>query len=207
MERVQSGTLRPKDMTIPGPLGEAEARAVLALEKLVESEKLRLERSRALGEAVRPLDVPGPFGELERYVGDIIRAEKQRVVDREANEGRLVRPKDTSIPSGLGEAERKAEEDWRRLRREETERQSSLRRFLAERRPMAADAESPLGVTEAFTVGLLQGPKFLKETLARAKRSWSSGKILAEQNKDEYVLPTIKGALESEDESQEEKKT
>ena len=70
VERVRSGTIRPKDMATRSPLGDAEARAVLALERVVESEKFRMDQSRRRGgEAVRPIDVPGPLGEFERYVG------------------------------------------------------------------------------------------------------------------------------------------
>lgn len=179
VERARSGTVRPKDMEARGPLGEAEARAVLALGRVIESEKFRMDQSRRRGgEAVRPIDVPGPLGELERYVGDIIRAERQRVKDREANEGKLVRPKDSSIKSGLGEVERKASEDWELLRNEEKERLFSLGRFLNERRPMEADKDSPLGVTEAFTVGLLRGPTLLREVASRVTELLGSEELL-----------------------------
>eukprot|EP00577_Skeletonema_sp_RCC1716_P015236 CAMPEP_0113413684 /NCGR_PEP_ID=MMETSP0013_2-20120614/23581_1 /TAXON_ID=2843 ORGANISM="Skeletonema costatum, Strain 1716" /NCGR_SAMPLE_ID=MMETSP0013_2 /ASSEMBLY_ACC=CAM_ASM_000158 /LENGTH=440 /DNA_ID=CAMNT_0000300423 /DNA_START=52 /DNA_END=1374 /DNA_ORIENTATION=+ /assembly_acc=CAM_ASM_000158 len=168
VERVRSGTVRPKDMNDKSPLGNAEARAVLALQKVIQSEKARMDQSRRRGgEAVRPIDVPGPLGEFERYVGDIIRSERQRVKDRELNEGKLVRPKDASITSGLGEVERKAVEDWETLQNEEKQRLLSLRRFLSERRPMEADRESPLGVTEAFTVALLKGPKLVAKVADR----------------------------------------
>jgi len=168
VERVRSGTVRPKDMNDKSPLGNAEARAVLALQKVIQSEKARMDQSRKRGgEAVRPIDVPGPLGEFERYVGDIIRSERQRVKDRELNEGKLVRPKDASITSGLGEVERKAVEDWETLQNEEKQRLLSLRRFLSERRPMEADRESPLGVTEAFTVALLKGPKLVAKVADR----------------------------------------
>ena len=178
VERTRSGTIRPKDMKSPGPLGEAEARAVLALERIVESEKLRMDQSRIRGgEVVRPIDVPGPLGEFERYVGDIIRAEKQRVKDREANEGKLVRPKDASIQSGLSEVERKAVDDWELLRKEENERFYSLQRFLSDRRPMETDKESPLGVTEAFTVALVRGPQLIGKVVGRVKELLNSEEV------------------------------
>jgi mRNA-degrading endonuclease RelE of RelBE toxin-antitoxin system len=163
---VRSGTLRPKDMKIRGPLGEAEARAVLALDKVVESERSRMERSRYTGEMTRPIDVPGPLGEFEKYVGDIIRAERQRVKDRERNDGKLVRPKDASLQSGLGDVERKAVEDWEKLAKEEKERYQSFKRFLEERRPADADKDSPLGLMEAFTVKLLNGPRLIMDGLS-----------------------------------------
>ena len=182
VERVRSGTIRPKDMKTRSPLGEAEARAVLALDMIVESEKIRMDQSRRRGgEAVRPIDVPGPLGEFERYVGDIIRAERQRVKDRDANEGNLVRPKDATIKSGLSEVERKAVEDWERIKKEEEERLISLQRFLSERRPMEADKESSLGLTEAFVVGLLRGPKLIGKVFGRVKELLNSTE-LAEQD-------------------------
>jgi len=168
VERVRSGTVRPKDMNDNSPLGKAEARAVLALQRVIESEKARMDQSRRRGgEAVRPIDIPGPLGEFERYVGDIIRSERQRVKDRELNEGKLVRPKDASITSGLGEVERKAVEDWETIQIEEKQRLSSLKRFLTERRPMETDRDSPLGVTEAFTVALLKGPRLVAKVADR----------------------------------------
>ena len=184
VERVRTGTIRPKDMPSRSPLGEAEARAVLALEKVIESEKARMEQSRRRGgEAVRPIDVPGPLGEFERYVGDIIRAERQRVKDRDANEGKLVRPKDGSIQSGLGKVERKASEDWEKLTREEKERQQSLRRLMNERRPMESDKDSPLGVTETFMVGLLRGPRLMGKVVGRVKE------LLSSEDLEELGLP------------------
>ncbi len=201
VSRVQSGTVRPKDAKTPGPLGEAEARAVLALDRIVESEKFRMDQSRMRGgEAVRPIDVPGPLGEFERYVGDIIRAERQRVKDREANEGKLVRPKDASIKSGLSEVERKAAEDWELLRREENERLSNLQRLLAERRPMETDKDSALGVTETFAVGLLRGPRLLMKTVDRVKELMSSQDVEGEDKEvlQQSSLPASLGDSESE---------
>jgi hypothetical protein len=175
---VRSGTIRPKDMKTRSPLGEAEARAVLALDMIVESEKIRMDQSRRRGgEAVRPIDVPGPLGEFERYVGDIIRAERQRVKDRDANDGNLVRPKDATIKSGLSEVERKAVEDWEKIKTEEEERLFSLQRFLSERRPMEADKDSPLGVTEAFVVGLLHGPKLIGKVFGRVRELLNSAEL------------------------------
>lgn len=127
---------------------------------------------------MRPIDVPGPLGEFERYVGDIIRSERQRVKDRELNEGKLVRPKDASITSGLGEVERKAAEDWETLQNEEKRRLVSLGRFLSERRPMERDKDSPLGVTEAFTVAVLKGPKLLAKVADRVTTELMKSKEL-----------------------------
>ena len=169
VERVRSGTLRPKDMKIRGPLGEAEARAVLALDRIIESERIRAERSQRMGEAMRPIDVPGPLGEFEKYVGDIIRAERQRVKDRERNDGKLVRPKDASLPSGLGDVERKAVEDWEKLAAEEKQRFSSFKRFLEERRPADVNKDGPLGIIESFAVKLLNGPRLIGKVVDRVQ--------------------------------------
>lgn len=182
VERVRSGTLRPKDMKIRGPLGEAEARAVLAIDRVVESERARMERSRYSGEMTRPIDVPGPLGEIEKYMGDIIRSERQRVKDREWNNGKLVRPKDASIRSGLGDVERKAVEDWEKLAKEEKDRFSSFKRFLEERRPADVDGDSPLGVIEAFTVKLLNGPRLIAKTFSRVKELMSISPLSEEEN-------------------------
>lgn len=178
VQRVRSGTIRPKDMQTRSPLGEAEARAVLALDMIVESEKIRMDQSRRRGgEVVRPIDVPGPLGEFERYVGDIIRAERQRVKDREANDGNLVRPIDATIKSGLSEVEKNCVEDWEKIKKEEEERLFNLQRFLDERRPMETDKDSPLGVTEAFVVGLLHGPKLLGKVFGRVKELLNSTEL------------------------------
>jgi hypothetical protein len=182
VERVRSGTLRPKDMKIRSPLGEAEAKAVLALEKIVESEKFRMEQSRRSGETIRPIDVVGPLGEFEKYVGDIILAERQRVKDRERNDGKLVRPKDASLPSGLGDVERKAVEDWELLAKEEKERFSSFKRFLEERRPADVDGDSPLGVMEAFAVKLLNGPRLIGKVFNRVQELMTSTPLSEEDN-------------------------
>ena len=156
-------------MKIRGPLGEAEARAVLALDRIIESERIRAERSQRMGEAMRPIDVPGPLGEFEKYVGDIIRAERQRVKDRERNDGKLVRPKDASLPSGLGDVERKAVEDWEKLAAEEKQRFSSFKRFLEERRPADVNKDGPLGIIESFAVKLLNGPRLIGKVVDRVQ--------------------------------------
>lgn len=207
VQRVRSGTIRPKDMESRGPLGEAEARAVLALDRIIESEKFRMDQSRRRGgEVVRPIDVPGPLGEFERYVGDIIRAERQRVKDREANEGKLVRPKDSSMRSGLSEVERKAVEDWEMLRKEENERLFSLKRFLNERRPMEMDKDSALGVTEAFTVGLLRGPKLVGKVVDRVRELIRSEELDSGDKDVLKSLPQSADVSESYDKISEKKK-
>ena len=84
------GTLgiRPKDAPIPGPLGEAERAATLALENIVAAEKERARLSREQGTPQRPKDAPHPemlglLGELERGTLEELRklaeSEKERV--------------------------------------------------------------------------------------------------------------------------------
>ena len=213
VERVRSGTIRPKDMpnATRSSLGEAEARAVLALDKIIESEKARMDASRRRGgEAVRPIDVPGPLGEFERYVGDMIRSERQRVKDRETNDGKLVRPKDASIQSGLGGVEQKAVDDWEKVKKEESERLYNLRRFLSERRPMESDADSPLGVTETFAVGLLRGPRLLGKVVGRVQELLSSEDLINEIDEDTQQqtgrLPEIKKNKASADDDEREER-
>ena len=50
---------------------------------------------------VRPIDVPGPLGEMELAIAEVVRAEKQRVKDRKNNLGKLVRPKDATMKGPL----------------------------------------------------------------------------------------------------------
>ena len=94
-ERVRTLTLRPKDVEEEkrGPLGNFEARVVNALDEIKESEEFRMQQSKQRGgEIVRPIDVPGPLGEAERWYLELITAEKQRGIDRRKNEGKLVPP-------------------------------------------------------------------------------------------------------------------
>ena len=77
-ERVNTRTLRPKDLNEEkrGPLGDAEARFVAALNEIRDSERMRLEQSRRRGgEIVRPIDVPGPLGEMERWYLELLTSE------------------------------------------------------------------------------------------------------------------------------------
>ena len=96
-ERSRTNTLRPKDLeeSKRGPLGEAELAAVAAIREVLDSEKLRMEQSMLRDGIVRPIDVPGPLGDFEMKVLEVVRAEQQRKLDREENPGALlVRPKD-----------------------------------------------------------------------------------------------------------------
>ena len=84
-QRVLTSTLRPKGLEEEkrGPLGNLEAKVVSALDEIKRSESLRMQQSRLRGgEIVRPIDVPGPMGEMELWYLELITAEKQRVKDR-----------------------------------------------------------------------------------------------------------------------------
>ena len=80
--------IRPKDAPVPGPLGEAERAATLALESIIAAEKERARRSRARGAPQRPKDAPHPemlglLGELEQGTLDALAkvavSEKERI--------------------------------------------------------------------------------------------------------------------------------
>lgn len=176
-ERVLTMTLRPKDVeeSKRGPLGEAEARVVAALREIQASEKLRYEQSLLRGgEVVRPIDVPGPLGEMEMAITEVVRSEQQRAKDRERNKGRLVRPKDASLKGPLGEAELGAVQVFERLTQEERERLRNIQQFLREKRPMENERDSPLGITEAVVVGILRAPQLLMTVVDRVKELMQS---------------------------------
>ena len=169
-ERVRTSTLRPKDVEEAkrGPLGNFEARVVNAIEEIRISEEMRMEQSkRRGGEVVRPIDVPGPLGEAERWYLELITAEKQRSIDRERNDGRLVRPKDASLEGPLGEAERKFSEAVNILRDEETERLQSIKRVLKQNRPMENNENSFAGEFERLLVGIFRAPQLMFRVIDR----------------------------------------
>jgi hypothetical protein len=176
-ERVMTKTLRPKDVeeSKRGPLGEAEERAVKTLREFQESERIRYRQSQIRGgDVVRPIDVPGPLGDMEMAVAEVIRAEKQRVKDRERNLGKLVRPKDATIKGPLGEAEIGAVEAFQRLNDEERERLRNIQRLLQERRPMETESDSLLGIMEAVVVGIVRAPQNLMSVVARVQELMQS---------------------------------
>lgn len=196
-ERWRSGAIRPKDVdeSKRGPLGEAEARAVSVLKEISSAERMRMEQSKLRGgEVVRPIDVPGPLGEVEKTVMEMMTAEKQRARDREMNEGKVVRPMDATMSGPLGDAERQATEALDRLKEEEKERLNNIKRVLEERRPMEADRASALGMTEAFTVGLLRGPRLLGKVAERVKELLQSEKLSEEDQKMLIPSPNDVGA-------------
>ena len=170
-ERVRTKTIRPKDLdeSKRGPLGEAEFRAVRIFEEIRDAELLRMNQSRRRGgEVVRPLDVPGPLGELEAKVLELFDAEQKRVAEKRlASPGAFIRPKDARYRGPLGEAEQKAYETLAQLSEAERLRLKSIQRILEEKRPMDNDKNSALGILETVIVGLVRGPILLVTVLRR----------------------------------------
>jgi len=195
-ERAKTLTLRPKDLEegIRGPLGEAELRAVEGLERLKESEILRMEQSRARGgEVVRPIDVPGPLGELERWYVELFKAELQRARDAVRNDGRFGRPKDIAMRGPMGDTEQKVSDALNVIRDEETERLRSMRKVLMDNRPMERDRESPLGVVEAVIVGIYKGPQLIFRVIDRVNELMQSS-TLWDQEDEVKNLPSVSSA-------------
>jgi hypothetical protein len=164
--RNSLGILRPMDLeeSQRGPLGNAEHRLSQALKELANSEVLRYEQSKARGSSVRPMDIPGPLGEVEAAVWEIFRAEQLRAQEkqqRETNSLRPIRPKDAVVPGPLGEAEEKAIRAFQNLSEEEKERLRGILKTMQERRPMEVQRDSILGSLEAIIVGILRAPRLL----------------------------------------------
>lgn len=192
-ERAALGLLRPKDLSEGkrGPLGDAEAKAVTVLTELYDSESLRAQQQRLRGgEIVRPIDVPGPLGELEKLYMEVADAERQRseeglrVVGSTSKDGEnneknggwfgktnptslVLRPKDATIRGPLGNAEFRAYKVFESLRGEEEERLINFRRALEENRPMEKDQLSLLGMLETVVVGLARGPVLVTQVIGR----------------------------------------
>ena len=179
-ERVNTRTLRPKDLNEEkrGPLGNAEARIVAALNDIRDSEKLRLEQSkRRGGEIVRPIDVPGPLGEMERWYLELLTSERERSKEANKSEVKLIRPKDASFQGPLSFAERKFVDGIGNIKDEEKERLKNIQKSMQENRPMEKDRTSALGLIEAFIVGVLRGPQLLFRVIDRVKELMDSSKL------------------------------
>jgi hypothetical protein len=161
-ERLRTNTLRPKDLTREsrGPLGDLEQEAVRILGQIEASEAVRAQQIRVRGSVVRPIDVPGPLGDLEMAVSELFQAEKMRSSERREG-GKVVRPKDAKYRGPLGDAEYQAYETIKQLNREEMSRLESIQRYLKANRPMEADRDSIWGVLEAIVVGILRAPQML----------------------------------------------
>ena len=162
--RRSMGILRPKDMDEAqrGPLGNAEHRLYQALKDLSNSESLRYEQSQQRGSPVRPMDVPGPLGEVEAAVFEIFKAERKRKEEKESiKTARPLRPKDAALPGPLGDAEQEAIRAFQRLSDEERERLRGILKTLEDNRPMEMNRNSILGAMEAVIVGILRAPRML----------------------------------------------
>jgi len=192
--RVQKKIFRPKDLEQDqrGPLGNAEASAVQVLDEIKQSEKLRMDQTRKRGgELVRPIDVPGPLGELERVYMEIITAEKRRGQERENNDGKLVRPKDAALQGPFGAAEREALKAIEVVKSEEQARLSSMQKVLYQNRPMEKNRESVLGWTEAIIIGILKAPVLLLKVFERVSELLSSATLPLEEQLDEKKKMTM----------------
>ena len=191
-ERTKSRVLRPKDLEASkrGPLGEAELRASEAIREILNPEKIRMQQSRIRDGIVRPIDVPGPLGELEMAVLEVVRAEEQRKLETEENGGAvLVRPMDAKTKGPLGELEAQATEAVKRLTDEERQRVRNIQRYLDENRPMQQAQPSILGMLETFVVGVVRAPILLFQIFSRVRDlldsetiDKSDAKILEEKN-------------------------
>jgi hypothetical protein len=168
-ERSRTKTLRPKDLdeSKRGFLGDAELKAAAALREILDAEKLRAEQSKLREGIVRPIDLPGPLGDFEMAVLEVVKAEQQRKADREENQSLWVRPKDSTRKGPLGELEEQAVAAIERLTNEERERLRNIQRILVENRPMELDKSSTLGIIETIAVGVVRAPILLFQILAR----------------------------------------
>jgi hypothetical protein len=196
-ERSKQGALvRPKDLepTIRGPLGDWELLLVAALRDIEESEKVRFRRQQQSRDAiVRPIDIPGPLGEIELAVSDLLQAEMARAKERSSSPGKfMIRPKDAKVPGPLGQLEQKAYVVLDELRAEENTRLVSVQRLLQENRPMEQakvisdesyyggfEQKKPfrfsfpdlsiiiLGIIEAIVVGIIRAPQLIFRVLER----------------------------------------
>jgi len=184
-ERVRTKTLQPKDLPeeIRGPLGALELTVSRFLRDMKESEKLRAEQSKRRGGAmVRPIDVPGPLGEWEMRVADILRAEERRA-QLKKREGRVVRPKDAVYKGPLGEAEQAIYDLFDQLRAEEYLRLQNIQQLMKDRRPMETDRMSVLGVAESIMVGIVRAPQLFMSVLQRVGELLTS-EPLSEDDKE-----------------------
>jgi len=184
-ERAKTLTLRPKDLEEEkrGPLGEAELKAVQTIERIRESELLRQEQSRARGgEVVRPIDVPGPLGELERWYVELFSAELTRARDAVRNDGAFRRPKEMGVRGPMGDTEQKASDALKVIKDEEMERLRSIQKVLMENRPMERDRESTLGLIEAVIVGIYKGPQLLFRVIDRVSELMQSSPLQDQDN-------------------------
>jgi hypothetical protein len=175
-ERSRRKIARPKDVEDGrrGPLGEAERRASETIREILQSEITRAKQSRLRDGIVRPIDVPGPLGEFELKVLEIVRAEEARALESKRDpqkQGKFgtIRPMNAKQKGPLGEMEEKAIVAVNRLTAEEKERLRNIQRYLAESRPMEQDKNSFLGIVETIFVGIVRAPILIYQIATRVK--------------------------------------
>ena len=166
--RIRTKTWRPKDLQQRGPLGQLEYYISTFLEEIRSSELIRAQQAKIRndGTIVRPIDVPGPLGEMELRVSDIIQEEFRRVQEKRQirttggsgttatssnnsnnNSGSnsddntfipfsVLRPKDATNPGPLGAAEATAYAAIQSVSQEEMERLKAIQRTMMEYRPI-----------------------------------------------------------------------
>lgn len=181
--RSKTKTLRPKDLdeSQRGPLGEAELKAIETINEILASEKLRAQQSRNREQVVRPIDIPGPLGDWEMAVLAVVKAERQRKLEKEKNpDAVFLRPKDSMFKGPLGQLEEQAVEVVKRLTSEEKERLRNMQRFLDEKRPMEQDESSILGMIETVAVGIVRAPILVFQIFARVKELLESNPLAEE---------------------------
>jgi hypothetical protein len=193
-ERLRTKTWRPKDLDEPvrGPMGQCEFAVSTKLDEIRLSEIVRAQQSKVRGGSiVRPIDIPGPLGELELQVSEIIQAEIRRVREKRTNGSggkeriraatgsqlAVLRPKDASYPGPLGIAEANAYETIQSVSMEEIERLKSIQRTMVENRPIYTNRESILGTIEALVVGVLRAPQLFLGVLSRVGELLSSTEL------------------------------
>lgn len=184
--RSDMGILRPKDMdeTQRGPLGDAEYRLYQALKKLAKSETKRMEQSvQRGGEVVRPMEIPGPLGEVEAAAMAVIDAERKRK-EESSSGNEIVRPMNAAIKGPLGEAEQDAIRAFRRLNEEERDRLRGILKKLKESRPMELNRDSILGVLEAIVVGIIRAPRMMASVWERVSELLRSETIPLEKREE-----------------------
>lgn len=174
---------RPKDVDINqrGPLGDLEDAIVSSWNNIKQSEVLRGQMQSRLpdGSVIRPIDVPGPLGELERRWIEVATAERQRKKED------IRRPKDATYQGPLGEAEKRAIAALEIIKQEERDRLQSIQKALNENRPMEKDQSSILGFLETFFVGLFRAPQMVLKVVERVQELLKSSTL---ETSDENIL-------------------
>ncbi|KAG7372890.1 hypothetical protein IV203_033614 [Nitzschia inconspicua] len=184
-ERTKNAILRPKDLDASkrGPLGEAELQASQALQVFFQSEQIRAQlQSKIQDSIVRPIDVPGPLGDFEMAVLQIVQAEEQRqqqykaqLQDEDgipyspATRYRPIRPMNANVPGPLGELEQQATEFVQRLTQEEKQRLRNIQKYLDDNRPMTKSRSTMLGTLETVVVGIVRAPILLYQIVRRVQ--------------------------------------